>query len=316
MSEKAVIDFKRQNAGQSAGAQSAATDELSLMKMQLNDLEVSSHNNDLKREILQKRIAQIKPTSIMEQHITDSPLRIQKIQLETKRNTLFTEGWLPTSTRVQALDTQINALQRDIDAELKADPGHSKNITETIIQANPEYRDLQSQLTEAVINGNTEHAQIDQLRIRTAEYEARIDRLPAAEAMLNDRMRDFNILKNQYEELLKRREQARLKTSMDRVEATNVLHGIGSIYAQPTASKSKTAMMLAGLLVFGLMLGLGVTVLAEWADPSVRYASDVKNRLGTTVLISLPEMAPLQMAARPSEAELPGGRPLLPARDE
>ncbi len=314
VAENAVTDFKRINAGQSAEAQSAAMDQLSSMKIQLNDLEVSAHNNDLKREFFHKRIAEIKPTSILEQHITDSPLQIQKNQLETKRNTLLAEGWLATSARVQALDTQIQRLKLDIDAEIKTNPGHTNNVTETIVQANPEYRELQSQLNEAVISGNTEQAQMQHLRQRITEYEARIARLPAAEAQLNDRMRDFNVLKTEYEDLLKRREQARLKTSLDRVAATSTLHGIGTIYAQPTGSKSKTVITLAGLLVFGLLLGLGVTVLAEWADPSVRFASDVQRRLGVPILISLPELEPSQRIGPASGPELLEGGPSASSR--
>ena len=319
--EKAVSDFKRDNAGQSAEALSAEMDQLSQLKIQLNNLEVSSHNTDLTRDVIQKRIAQIKPTSILEQHVADrplqdNPLRIQKNGLEAQRNKLLIEDWLPTSTRVRALNEQIKSLDRDIAAELKADPARAKVTTEMILQDNPEYKDLQRQLTEIVIAGNTDQAQMVQLRQRIGEYEARIARLPAAEAKLNDRMRSFNILKNQYEDLAKRREQARLKTNLDKVAATSTLHGIGTVYAQATGGKTKTAMMLAGLLVVGLNIGLFVTVLAEWADPSVRFAIDVQRRLGVPVLISLPELEPLLLNTASSDEEMPGGGSLMPARIE
>lgn len=320
-SEKAVIDFKRHNAGQAPEAQSATINQLSDMRIQLNNLEVTSHNNDLRREILQKRISHIKPTSIMEQHISNNPVResplvLQKNQLESKRSTLLADGWLLTSTRIQALDAQIKLLQQDIEAEIKADPAHAKNVTDTILQDNPEYRDLQSQLTTATIEENTEKAQVDQLRRRIADYEVRLAQLPDAEARMNDVMRDFNILKTQYEDLLRRREQARLKTSLDKVGATSTLHAIGLAYAEPTGGKTKTTIVLIGLLIFGLALGLTVAVLAEWADPSLRFAADIQRRLGVPALISLPELAPLRMITSSPGGEMSDGKPLLPARNE
>jgi|GEM_PF-590767 len=321
IAEQAVIDFKRNNAGQSPEAQSASMDQLSQLRIQLNSLDVTSHNNDLKRDVIQKRLAQIKPTSILEQRITDSPVRdspfmIQKSELEAKRNSLLAEGYLLTSTRVQALEAQIASLKQSIAAELKSDPARAKSIQDTLVQDNPEYRDLQRQATETTIEGNTDQAQMVQLRERIAEYEARLERLPMAEAQMNDRMRDFTILKGEYEDLVKRREQARIKSNLDKVAASSTLQQIGVVYAQTANSKTKTAMMLAGLVSFGLILGIGVTVLAEWADPSLRFAGDVQRRLGVPVLISLPELAPLRLVTSAPGGETSDGRPLLPARNE
>jgi uncharacterized protein involved in exopolysaccharide biosynthesis len=318
IAEKAVIDYKKNHAGSSPETTNATLDQVSELKMQLNDLEVSSHNNDLRRETIQKRLAQISPTSVKSQTLTDSPLQIRKSGLEAARNKLIEGDWLPTSTRVRALDAQIESLTKDIAAEAKTDPNRTKNVKELTLMDNPEYRELQTQLNDATINTNTEHAQIDELRQRIAEYDVRIARLPVEEAQLNDVMRDFTILKTQYESLLTRREQAQLKISLDKVSETSKLHSLGNVYAQPTGGKTKTALMLAGLIIFGLILGLGVTVLAEWADPSVRFATDVQNRLGVPVLISLPELAPLRLvnSSNASGGEMPGGRPLLPARDE
>jgi uncharacterized protein involved in exopolysaccharide biosynthesis len=319
--EQVVIDFKRNNAGQSPEAQSATMDQLSQLKIQLNELEISSHNTDLTREAIQKRISQIKPTSIMEQHIMDGPVRdnplfTQVNELQAKRNSLIADGWLPTSTRVTVLNTQIDNLKQELIAAAKADPAGTRKTTELVLQDNPEYRDLQRQLTESVINGNTQQSQIVMLRQRIGEYETRIARLPQAEARLNDRMRDFNTLKTQYEDLLKRREQARLQTNLDKLAATSTLHGIGTVYAQATGGKAKTLVLFAGLSVLGLAIGLSVTFLAEWADPSVRFVSDIPRRLGVPALISLPELAPLKLVTSSPESEMSGGRPLLPARNE
>lgn len=55
-------------------------------------------------------------------------------------------------------------------------------------------------------------------------------------------------------------------------------------------SSPAKAKVLAGALVIGLMLGAGLGLLREWADPRLSSAEDVKSALGINVIASLPRM--------------------------
>ena len=323
VAENKVIEFKKNNHGNTENAQTAIVDQLSDLKMQQNDLDVSSHNNDLKREFFKKRLSMISPTISKEKTFTrkDSPLEIQKAGLEAEKLKWLQQNYLLTSTKVIGLDTQIAALQLQIDADEKANPNKSQQVDKETIQPNPEYLSFQEQLNEANINADTEKAQAATLRVKIAAYEAQVANVPIEEQHLNDVMRPFNVLKTEYEDLLKRRQQVGIKHDLDIKTTGDTLHSLGTVYSQPTGGKTKTAMLLVGLLIFGLILGISVTVLAEWADPTLRYANDVERRLGVPVLISLPELEPLRLTPvaasdHKDNIGLPGGRPLLPARDE
>ncbi|MCW3051295.1 MAG: lipopolysaccharide biosynthesis protein [Chthonomonadales bacterium] len=324
--ENKVIEFKRHYIGNTDSVTGALLAQSSEVKITLDELESSSHNNDLQRDIIKQRLAQISPTITSEKtydytHIK-TPLEMQKDALEAEKLNLLTVGkYLPTSQRVTALDTQIAALKEQIDVAEKANPSKSKQVSNETVVDNPEYLRLQDQLTEVNISTNTEKAQVAILRQKDADYKAQIAKLPVAEQQLNEVMRPFNVLKARFEDLTKRRQDVGIKADLERTMAQSGLHGLGTVYSQPTGGKTKTAIMLGGLLIFGLLLGISVTVLAEWADPTLRYASDVERKLGVPVLISLPELEPLRLTpASASDSritpDLPGGRPLLPARDE
>lgn len=319
--ELQVIEFQSKNSGNPKEASGPLNDQLSILKSQMNELIVSSQSNEIRRKGFEDQLKHTPPTRVKESTETpkEDPQETHLSQLNAERNRLLMEGWLKTSTRIQGLDAQIKSLELDM-AAAKADPNHAKNTNRVVVtEDNPAYQEIQSQLTEATITKNMEESQILQLRNRIGEYEARLAKLPGAEIRLADRMRDFDIIKSQHDELAKRLEQERTKKNLDKVAASATIQAIGTVYAQSTGGKGKTTIMLAVLLVFGLILGVSVTVLAEWADPTLRYASDVERRLGVPVLISLPEMDTLMMAtssSSTSDRELPGGRPLLPARDE
>lgn len=322
--EDIVNRFKSQNHGASVEGIASAYELLNNQKNQLNDLLANSKTYASRRAAIQERLSKINPTSIKEatEKPQENPLLAQhlaqKATLEADKTKLLNSGWLPNSTRVQALDAQLKSLQEQIDTLAKAEAEHPKMVKgATIYQDNPEWQNLQSQLDDINMQEKSEQAQVAQLEQQITQYETLVKTLPQKESDVNDKVRDAKILQAQYDDLATKREQSITKENMDKLAGITTLRPIGTIYSQPTGGKAKTAMMLVGLMIFGLILGIGVTLLAEWADPTVRYASDVQRRLGVPVLISLPEMAPLMMVtAAPKENEAAGGRPLLPARDE
>ena len=64
-----------------------------------------------------------------------------------------------------------------------------------------------------------------------------------AQRELNEKTRDYTVLKTQHEALLTQREQARIKGNLDRVSARSNLSRIGTVYAEPTVGLKKLLMM-------------------------------------------------------------------------
>lgn len=326
--EQALIEYKQENMGQLPEAEGAIIEQLEALRSQLDDLQVVSRDGDLKRQALLKRIGQINPTSILEQTVGDDPVIHQLKELETERALLLVD-YKPGSDEIQTIDARIAAVRKILLDRGKGKSGDGKNVIETKIQDNPEYRDLMQQLTEAEIAQKTQNSQMELLRQKIGEYMTRISKMPAAQRHLTDRTRDYSILKEQYEDMLKQREQAQIKGNLDRVSARANLSQIGNVYAEATTGGKKLILLCGGGGMLALLLSLGLVFLREWMDPSLRYEYDAERQLGLPVLATIPddrslanawwggtdssiEAAPGGGGARPADGPATIGRKALP----
>lgn len=292
--EQALIDYKKQNAGELPEAQSADISQLSNLKAELDNLQITARDNDLKKGELQKRMVQIKPLSILEQTSSESPYEAQIKTLMAKRDILLSEGKMPAHPEVVNLSRQIDYLQKSLAAKVLSHSPEAGTITQTKLQDNPEYQALQQQMTDAVISGQTQQAQIQHLQQAIAQYQSRIQRIPAEQRSLADKTRDYSIVKAQYESLLQRREQIKVKGALDKVSASSLFTPLGQIYAEPTTGRGKTLGLMAASVVLGILVGIILVVLSEWGDPSLRYEADAERLLGVPVLGLLPDSADLR----------------------
>ena len=124
---------------------------------------------------------------------------------------------------------------------------------------------------------------------RIGELQAIIARMPRDERDLTEKTRDYTIIKNQFEELLARRESAQIKASVGAVTAESEYIKLNMVYAESSATSKKKALTIGGSLLVGVVLGFLLVLLREWMDPSLRYEADTVRLLDMPVLASLPE---------------------------
>jgi uncharacterized protein involved in exopolysaccharide biosynthesis len=310
--EDTLVKYKINHSGQLPDAQIASLEQFANLRMERDYLSITAQDNALKSAALAQRIATIKPTAILEQTIGTDPLVQELRTLEARRTARVTEGYLETGSIARDLDRRIAALREKIASQQKLDPTQQRNVTETKLQDNPEYMDLTQQLTEAKISEQTQKARMALLDNKLAEYQGRIAALPKAERDLTEKTRDYTLLKDQYENLLKRKQQADLKARVDEVTEASTLKSLNEVYAQEAIGKTKKAMMLAGSLIVGLVIGFAIILLREWMDPSLRYETDAARLLGVPVLAGLPEHPHLRFPAVEAKKLTFGGRRQIP----
>lgn len=289
--EQALTQYKSTHAGQLPDAQAAEVQQFANLKMERDYLSITAQDSALKSSALAQRIGSIKPTAILEQKVGNDPLVQQIRDLQAQRNkAVNVDHHNPvTSEIVGDIDKRIAQLEQQFASQQKQDPSQSRNVLETTLQDNPEYMDLSQQLTDARISEQTQRARMGLLNQQLGQYQKRIAALPAAERELTEKTRDYTILKEQYEDLLQRRQQAELKANVERVTASSTLIVQNPVFAEEAMSRSKKALMVVGSIILGLIMGFVVILLREWMDPSLRYESDAARLLGVPVLVGLPE---------------------------
>ncbi|MFM7322163.1 MAG: GumC family protein [Armatimonadota bacterium] len=306
-SEKALVAFKQTHSGLLPDALTGQIDAVTNLKMQRDELSIKAQDADLKLTALRARLGQIKPVSVLEQRVGNDPAIGELRELMAQRADRIRRDWKPSSAVVQDIDRKIRALESDIRKREKADPTRSRNVLESTVVDNPEYRDIEQRIVEAEIERKTQNAQMSAIDARIGEYEALIAKLPADERTLTERVRDYKLLQGQFEDLIERRQQATIKRDLGQVTARSQINPLNIITAESTATAKKKAISIATALAVGLVLALGLIVLREWMDPSLRYEMDAMKSLEMPVLASLPESTQLRFPVRGTNRRLPGG---------
>jgi hypothetical protein len=314
--ERALTDYKMKNAGMTPEAQAAEIGRLSDLKQELDILKITAKDNALKRQAIEARLKDVNPTAILSQTVTQSPTarHIDRL-LDERANELKTH--LPESQTIKDIDDRIAELkayhEKEIQEALKRQ-SVAGSVEETKLQDNPEFLRLSEQLTTARIDEQTHTARMRLLKEQIAEYEARVSKIPAAQRELTEKTRRYEINRDRYQDLVKKREDARIKTDMELVAATSTYVPMGVIHPESTLGMKKKAILIAGSLILGLLVGTMLVVASEWADPTLRYEADAERMLGVPVLMALPENKEILSLPEPSEPS--GWRRLLPGQRE
>ncbi len=293
--EKALSDFKASHGGQLSDAESNYSNEIASDKSELAQTQRDAEKNAKTAQVLQQQLAGMKPMSISKQTVSDhTPLQTEIAGLIAHRATVVASrgGLTPQHPEVVVIDQQIKSLEAQERADARA-PENQHN-TQTEMQDNPGYQGLKLQIADAEIARDSDLSAMQDLRQRIAKNQAVVDRIPTAQRLLTDKMRDYQDAQTQDQALRQKRDQVQMQANLDRQTASDSLTPIGFTYATPTTGKTKLIAMLLGSLLLGCLVGVILVVLSEWSDHSLRHEVDAERLLGVPVLAALPESADLR----------------------
>jgi polysaccharide chain length determinant protein (PEP-CTERM system associated) len=186
---------------------------------------------------------------------------------------------------VVRLRHQISDLQTALARE-ESGPGRDDDLA---AQANPLYQQLRSDLARV-------RSDMAALRARISENESHLQaelergrRVADSEAALAELTRDYEVNRDLYQDLLRRRENARVSMSLDAEQRglTFRIQESAALPLQPTGLR--LLHFAAAGLGLGLLLPVGVLFGLLQIDPRARSAQALASSLPVPVLVSIPE---------------------------
>lgn len=144
---------------------------------------------------------------------------------------------------------------------------------------NPLYEELRKQLADADVSLRSQKRRMQSLLSLQEDEYARQQRIAANQASLSDLTRDYDVTKKVYEEMLQRKETARISMTLD-IEGQGVSYRIQEPAAFPLKPSGLhfVHFAIAGPLV-GLLFPLGLLILFIMVDPHVRSARALQKQL-------------------------------------
>ncbi len=177
----------------------------------------------------------------------------------------------------------------------------------------PVLQDLLKQQSEARSEIALLRQRLEQLRTTKSDLERRLDRSPAVEQELLVLERDYSNLKNNYAMLLDKRLHTRVEENIGKRQKGGKYRILdrANLPREPVIP-NKPRVLVLGLL-FGCVLGAGLSVLREHLTPQFRSAADVEFLLaGPRLLAAIPDFSSLwRTASAPGYFQAPAlPRPL------
>jgi succinoglycan biosynthesis transport protein ExoP len=136
---------------------------------------------------------------------------------------------------------------------------------------------------------NREHATAE-LKAKIADYQSRLNQEPVREQQLSDLTRGYDQSKANYDELLKKRNESAMATSMELLQQGERFRVLDppSLPAKP-AYPNRLKFCAIGLAV-GLMLGLAVVGTLEFFDDRIYDEKELQELLPVPVMSEIPDM--------------------------
>jgi polysaccharide biosynthesis transport protein len=230
-----------------------------------------------------------------------SPLQITQgdlARLQTERAKLVNLD-KPTHPDVVAIERQISAEQALIESlrpsgksQTDNEPGLARTAQVPATAEAPEddssITQLKSQLEanrldiESIIKNEAQQKAV------ISQYQSRLNLTPVREQQLAGILRDYELSKQDYADLLGKEQQSQLATSLEKQQGGQQFRLVEppSLPDLPSSPKRvKFSLMGVGA---GLFLGLALAFITEFARPTFHTAREVSQRFGAPLVVGLP----------------------------
>lgn len=288
VAEERLKEFKQRNVGVMPGSQGGYFERYKSSQAQLEEAklllsEAINRRNELAKQIESGSDAALEFSDpfATSPAIAGIDARIQSMQ---SRLDELLVNYTDRHPDVINIRTTMQDLQRRREEEVARAAEQRATMTGPVVGENAYQAQMHLALGES-------DAQVASLKTRVAEYERRVaelaklvDTVPEVEAELSRLNRDYEIQKNQYDQLVSRREQARLGQQAGQT-ADDVQIRVIEPARQPLTPTGPNRVLFVSI-AFGASLGIGAALafLLSQINPRVFTGVELKSLVGVPIL--------------------------------
>jgi len=281
--EQRLADFKRKHAGVMPGEAGGyyqrleqAENQKRLASLELREL--VNRRNELQRQI------SLESPNLSAETAGVHPLDVQLIAYQRELDSLRFR-YTDKHPRVAQLTEAIADLE-----EQKLNASSTAYVGSAILSANPVYQQLRTMLVDTEARGA-------ELRVRSREYDkqvedlqATIDTIPKVEAELQELDRDYEIIKEQHNNLLARRESASLSDEVEK-NVDDVKFRVIDPPFVPSKPSDPNKFLLTGMVSMASVgAGIAVSFLLSLLKPVFHRRREVAKATGLPVYGSVSQV--------------------------
>lgn len=282
--EERLKAFKAQNTdGTEEGVNARITQlraDIESMELDLEDARTRAYSLETQLSKESRYSAKAYRADVYRERLVEAQEQLATLQLSYK----------DTYPDIVELKHQISDLRKAIREARNLDRDTSRNRSNSETVLNPLYEQLRLELSNSRIRVSTLQRRLRSTRGLLEEEYQRLKRIAEQDAQLSELTRDYNVNKEIYENMLDRKEKARLSMTLD-IEGQGVTYKVQepAVYPlNPTGPRFRHFVLLAPLL--GVLLPIGLLVALIQLDPRVRFASKLHDSLDVPVIGTVPHI--------------------------
>jgi uncharacterized protein involved in exopolysaccharide biosynthesis len=298
--DQELSDYRTKNAGRLPEEMQLNIQQMNAVSQQENALNDGLNRNTEKRLLLENnlqiakdRLAAIKDVTPQTQERND---RVEELnrdigKLQTDIETMkdhYTEDFPDLKNARQ----QLVVLQRQRDAALKEKPKdagvENPAAVRERLDAQAMVDGLKGQIDANALEERQLQKQLQSVRAQLATYQARIAGVPGGEKEYLGLMNDRERAKQQYDEMLAKRQKTNLSADLQRRKQGETLETLDAASLPDTPTEPKRPLIISLGPALGLVLGLMIVAVREVKDTSLKSLKDARLYTQLGILGSIP----------------------------
>ncbi len=303
--EKRLKDFKMQHLGELPEQQQGNLAILSGLQTQLQNTAAAMNRVEQQRVYLESLIRGLESSAALRQGSADAPgpsvtpgpiqdaqREIARLQAERSRLlTVYTSTHpdvVRNSRELEKVEASLTRLQATQTAAGAGTASQSARPAATDSTQEATLAQVRSQLEANRVEAKNLSQDYKNLQASVETYQARLNQTPVREQQMSALLRDNELLRKNYADLLQKRTEAQLATNLERQQAGQRFRLVDapSLPTRPAGPK-RVKMSLIGALA-GILLGAGVALLVDIRGRPFYSEKAVRQRFAKMLVVGIP----------------------------
>lgn len=290
--ERQVREFKGQHVGELPTQVASNLQILSGLQSQLRSEEDSLNSAKQQRVYLQSLVDQYRTLKVASGSSDPAPVGLGALDRELDRLKAqladLTSHYTERHPDVRKLKDQIAKTQRMRDQFASQGSGAGGGTSTDGAGPSSTLAQAQSQLQSNQMEIANRQQAINDLKAKVTEYQSRLNQEPLREQQLADLNRGYDQTKATYDELLKKKNESAMATSMELLQQGERFRVVDPP-SLPTKPDFPNRLKFCGIgLALGIALGTFVAGVLEFADDRLYTEKEIKKLLPAPIMCEIP----------------------------
>ena len=274
--EAGVAGYKQKYRGQLPSELQANLSKLERLQDTLSTISATISAEEDRRITLEKTLSELESSSAQ-----DDPF--QRLQeLESRLAAMQASGLTGKHPDLVAAQRERSIIEERI-ARDHANPDKASLYNPVTLQTRQD-------LTASKLRAESLREQVVDLKVVIAEVEHRVTETPKRQEELNTIERDLTMMQRQYEGLLVKMQNARMAENLERKQKGEQFRILNMAQIPTKPIEPDRFQIIIFSMFLSLMFGMGLGVLVEISDHSVRGSTEAQNYFGLPVLATIPNV--------------------------